>query len=229
MIVQEPPYDLVVLFADLEMQKLFEELIERGQDEHRRCVRPIRWRSLRDPRRDPVWREPNRGLAPFVRTKARFLIIWDHHGSGLEHVSAGEVQERAVKKLTACGVAADRVLAVALEPEVETLFVPVWPRVKEIISAERARRPPGDDVVFATARRKHAKRRLPDHPDLALQEYPKEMFEGLVRWAQLRRAAPLYQKIGTEISLPGIKQSSPASRIVETLRSWFPWTPGDQQ
>lgn len=45
MIVREPPYDLVALFSDSEMQKLFEALIERGQAA-RDCTRPFRWRSI---------------------------------------------------------------------------------------------------------------------------------------------------------------------------------------
>ena len=78
MIVRDPPYDLVALFSDLDMQKLFEELVERGQEPGRRCARRFRWRSLRDPRRDTVWSQPERVLLPFIGTGCSFLIAWDH-------------------------------------------------------------------------------------------------------------------------------------------------------
>jgi hypothetical protein len=87
MIVRDPPYDLVALFSDLDMQKLFEELVERGQEPGRRCARRFRWRSLRDPRRDTVWSQPERVLLPFIGTGCSFLIAWDHSGSGRESES----------------------------------------------------------------------------------------------------------------------------------------------
>lgn len=225
MIVQAPPYDLVALFADLDMQKFFEMLIERGQQPARRCIRTIRWRSLRDPRRDTVWRKPDQVLAPFLRTEARFLIIWDHHGSGYENIAARTIEEQTVQRLAKAGLATDRILAVAVEPELEAFFCSVWPRVKKIISSERGVPPPGDDLVAQAARRSGLRERPPRGSEVALRDHPKEMFEGLLRCLRLRRAAPLYEKIGSEISLPGVKQDRTALRIAETMRHWFSWRP----
>jgi len=174
MIVQEPPYDLVALFADLDMQKLSEALIERGQEPRRRCVREIRWRSQRDPRRDTVWREPDRALAPFLGMDA--------------------------------------------------LFLPAWDRIKKIVCSERKLEPPLDEDLLEMARRSQRKKMKSDSVETALAERPKEMFSALVEGHnRLRRSAPLYATIGKKVSLPEIKRSAPATRVVDGLRAWFPW------
>jgi hypothetical protein len=102
-IVEEPPYDLVVLSSDAEMKALLERLIERGQT-GRNCTRPFRWRCLRDPRRDTVWREPHRPLALFLEMDCSFLVVWDHQGSGRENRRPEDLESEAERCLTECGV-----------------------------------------------------------------------------------------------------------------------------
>jgi hypothetical protein len=225
MIVQEPPYDLVALFSDLEMQKLFEAWVERGQQPGRRCAREFRWRSLRDPRRDTVWSQPERALQPFFQFSCRFLIVWDHHGTGLEISAPEDVEAQVIQRLTRVDVPAERILAVALEPELERLFVPIWQKVKSLISGERDMDPPEDAAILGKAKEvSKAVRSAADFDDL-LALNPKEAFEALVRLVRLRRAAPLYQKIGANTSLPTVKRDETAARIASTLRDWFPREP----
>lgn len=223
MIVQEPPYEMVALFSDLEMQKLLEKLIERGQEEGRRCTRPFRWRSLRDPRRDTVWIQPELVLLPFLRSECRFLIVWDHHGTGREASKAVALEEQVVQKLTSLNVPADRVLAVALEPELESLLVPVWPKVKSLIGEERSQSAPEDAAILAQMRKLGTSPEADSEFDSLLSKFPKEVFEALIRLLRLRRAPPLYEKIGSRVSLPAVKQDAAASRIADTLSRWFPW------
>lgn len=224
MIVQEPPYDLIALFADLEMQKFFEALIERGQEPARRCIHTVRWRSLRDPRRDTVWREPERALAPFLKMDVRFLIVWDHHGSGFETAPANEIALKTIQRLKSRGLAEENVFAIAIDPELECLFYPVWDRVKRIISSERSLKPPTDEMLLESARKAHPRTITTESAEAALRANPKEIFDALVvTHTRLRRAAPLYRKIGAEVSLPAVKRRSPAEGIVGALRTWFPW------
>ncbi len=225
MIVSEPPYDLVALFADLDMQQFFEGLIERGQVPERGCAREFRWRSLRDPRRDTVWREPERALAPFLKTDSRFLIVWDHQGSGAEKNPAAEVEKVVVQRLARRGVERGRVMALALHPELESLLQPVWGRVKEIVSGQRPQQPiPEDAQVLAEARRLTSEA-FPDDFQAAMELRPKEMFEGLVIGVlRLRRSAPLYAKIASEVSLPRLKGGPAANKVAERISSWFPLT-----
>lgn len=223
MIVSEPPYDLVALFADLDMQQFFEGLIERGQVPRRGCAREFRWRSLRDPRRDTVWRQPERALAPFLKTGSRFLIVWDHQGSGIENKPAAEVERKVVERLTGLGVDRDRVMALALRPELECLLQPVWERVKEIVSGQRPQQAVPEDARILAEARRLTSEALPDDFKGALESYPKEVFEGLVKGiARLRRSAPLYGKIASEVSLPQLKGNPAAKEVAERISSWFP-------
>lgn len=225
MIVQEPPYDLVALFSDLEMQRLFEAWLERGQEPRRQCARWFRWRSLRDPRRDTVWSQPERALQPFFQFGCRFLIVWDHHGTGLEASAPADVETQVVQRLARAGVPDEHILAVALEPELERLLVPIWQKVKTLIGGERAMTPPEDSAILLKAREiSRTVRSVEDFEDL-LARHPKEAFEALARLVRLRRAAPLYEKIGAHTSLPTVKQDRAASRIARTISGWFPWFP----
>jgi hypothetical protein len=222
MIVQEPPYDLVALFSDLEMQRLFEAWLERGQQPRRQCAREFRWRSLRDPRRDTVWSQPERALQPFFQFGCRFLIVWDHHGTGREASAPAAVEAQVVQRLTRFDMPAEKILAVALEPELERLLVPIWQKVKALMSGERTMAPPDDSAILAKAKEiSKAARSAADFEDL-LARSPKEAFEALVHLVRLRRAAPLYEKIGDHSSLPTVKKDETASRIASTLRDWFP-------
>lgn len=222
MIVQEPPYEMVALFADLEIQKLFEALIERGQSAGRSCAREFRWRSLRDPRRDTVWREPERALAPFLSTNCRFLILWDHHGSGLEKQTPLEVEERAVARLRQAGVEEARIQAVCFSPEIERVLKSVWSRVKTILGDERRTAPPADSLVLNDARQANPGLQIPEDLDAAWEQFPKELFEGLIRLVRMRKAAPLYERIGSEVSLPAVKRDPGMARIAEVIAAWFP-------
>jgi hypothetical protein len=222
LIVVEPPYDLVALFSDLEMQKLFEVLLERGQIAGRSCARSFRWRSLRDPRRDTVWTQPERPLAPFLRMECRFLIVWDHQGSGTEDESPSQVEDRVVARLESAGIEADSVLAVALDPELECLFRSVWPKVKSTVAKERRVAPPEDSLILAEAQRSVPRLQWSKEFGEALDENPKEIFEALVRLVKLRRAAPLYAKVAGQVSLPLVKKESAAERIALRISSWFP-------
>jgi len=222
LIVQEPPYEMVALFSDLEMQKLFEVLLERGQTAGRNCARSFRWRSLRDPRRDTVWNQPERPLAPFLSMGCRFLIVWDRQGSGYEEGTVSRMEDRVVRSLQSAGVPEDRILAVALDPELECLLRPVWPKVKSIVAGERNVSPPEDAAVWTEALRRFPGVGRSQDFGQVLEENPKETFEALVRLLRLRRAPPLYTKIGERVSLPALKQESAAQRIALRISSWFP-------
>ncbi|HSG40366.1 MAG TPA: hypothetical protein VLE27_12070 [Thermoanaerobaculia bacterium] len=221
MIVREPPYELVALFSDLEMQKLIERLIERGQ-ERRNCTRAFRWLSLRDPRRDTVWREPDRALQVFSRSDCRFLIVWDHHGSGSENLPPQVIESQAVSRLTALGIQEDRVLAVAFSPELEIAFRRVWPKVKRVVSDRRGIDAPEDSAILDEARRHLPQLKLSETFEESFVQNPKEVFEALVRLVRLRRSPPLYEGIGDHVSLRALKGESAISRIASAIASWFP-------
>ncbi|HEX4964432.1 MAG TPA: hypothetical protein VF173_26690 [Thermoanaerobaculia bacterium] len=212
----------MALFADTEMQKLFEELIERGQDVRRGCTLPFRWRSLRDPRRDTVWREPNRPLTTFLKTECRFLIVWDHYGSGYEARPSREVEELAAQRLVEAGVQRERILTVSFDPELEVSFRTVWPKIKKVVAEPRGIAPPEDSAILAEARRRDLRGRVPDDLDTALAHHPKELFEALVRLVRLRRSPDMYSKIGERVSLRALKGEQAIARVATAISTWFP-------
>jgi hypothetical protein len=220
-IVEEPPYDLVVLSADAEMKLLLEKLIERGQV-GRGCTRPFRWRSLRDPRRDTVWREPHRPLAPFLEMGCSFLVAWDHQGSGREGRRPEDLEAEAMRSLTDHGVPAGRALAVAFDPELEISWRPVWPGVKRLVADERGEEPPDDLAILAEAQRASPRLRIPGSFDEALDRCPKELFEALIRLLRLRRSPPLYARLGEALSLRALKRERALERIALAISGWLP-------
>jgi hypothetical protein len=221
MIVEQPPYELVALFSDSDMQKLVERLIERGQ-ERRNCTRSFRWRSLRDPRRDTVWREPDRDLQLFFGTDCRFLIVWDHQGSGSETLTSEEIEARVLDRLTTFGVPEDRVLAVAFNPELEISFRRVWSRVKRVVSDRRGTDTPEDTVILDEARKHLPRLHFPENFEEAFARNPKELFEALIRLVRLRQSPALYEEIGARVSLQGFKAERALARIASAIASWFP-------
>jgi len=218
MIVDAPPYDLVALFADQDAKYLFDALIERGQE--RGCLRPIRWRSLRDPRRDAFVQHPTESLAPFLRSPdVRFFITWDEAGSGT-HVDAPQAEADVRAELARAGVEADRILAVAFVPELEALFRPVWKRVVELLAELRERTAPAQSLILQLARELEPS--VPQDFDQALALTPKEMLGGALRALQHRPSAAIYEKLGQQVSISEMKRSQAAARVAATLQQWFP-------
>jgi hypothetical protein len=219
MIVREPPYELVALFADLDAQRFFEQLIERGQ--HSGCLRPFKWRSQRDPRRDTVWRSPQAVLVPIHRKNCRYFLSWDLAGSGAEHDGPEKTEEHAWTELERSGIPRPDVLAVCIEPELEKVLGVVWDRVKEVVASVRNQSPPDDARILAKARIGTSLRNVHDIEEL-LRRVPKEIFEGLVAAVQLRSKADLFERLGQKLSIPALKQDSTLIRIAARLAEWFP-------
>jgi hypothetical protein len=113
--------------------------------------------------------------------------------------------------------------------KLERLLVPIWQKVKVLMSEERAMDPPEDAAILIKAKEiSKAVRSTSDFDDLLVRN-PKEAFVALVQLVRLRRAAPLYEKIGAHTSLPTVKKDGTASRIASALGDWFPWAPRKSQ
>ncbi len=214
MIVDEPPYDLVVVFADADAQQFFEQVIERGQERH--CLRPLRWRSLRDPRRDTLVHAPLAVLDPWLLHCDRFLLLCDHHGSGRDELGAEELEASLERTVQARLGQARELVAIVLAPELEAVLVPVWERIKELLAAQRGRSAPADEEILLQVRPADG-RPLSD----LLQADPRLVLRALFDLLQLRPNARQFTAFGNHLSLPKLKVGRAVDRCTATLQRWF--------
>lgn len=223
MIVEDAPYDLVVVFADADAKMLIEQLIEKAQVAG--LIRPIRWRSMRDARRDAFRSDPVSTVSPFrSEPNCKFVFLWDHQGSGREMVAANISEREVIQRLVQAGFQKTDCLAVAFDPELECLLVPVWDRVKQIVASIRQRLPPSDETIYADARRKakHDRVVFAESFNEALRTNPKELMEALIHELALRWSPSIFQQIGREVSLSRVLTGPDAARIFHSLSQWFP-------
>ena len=223
MIVEEPPYEMVAVFADADAKYFVQTLIERGQD--RSCLRQFRWRSVRDAMRDAVWSQPVRVLSPFLRIdECRFLLVWDHEGSGRENdYEAGAVEEEVIGALERAGISRSRIEAIALTPEFEGLLTPVWDRAKQMICQIRRTETVEDAVIFERAIRLIRRKGADEPADFpsALEGHPKEVALALLSIVNLRSSPALFKQLAERLSIPRIKLNSQAQRLSRKLEEWF--------
>ena len=210
MIVDDPPYELIVLFADEDARRLVMGLIERGQE--RRCLRPFRWRAIRDPRRDAVVKAPDAALRPFVgRAEHRFVVLWDHSGCGRD-AEPSEAVEKDVEAIAGPGGRpgrsrrGHRLHAGARGrpgPSVST-------RVVEVLSERRGVQCPPDAQWLAALG--------PEPLSEQLASKPKEVFDTLLRFLNLRHSAEVFEWLAMKTSIPVLKSGHAIGRISDALQ-----------
>jgi hypothetical protein len=117
--------DCVMLVADNDIRAAVEGLLTRP---HAVPMRPIRHASVTHPQRDPGVRLRSRELlAAFRKTHTYALAILDHEGCGGGSASAAEVEAQIEQS---CAVHwADRIRAIAIDPEIESWVWSDSPRV----------------------------------------------------------------------------------------------------
>lgn len=219
MIVAEPPCDLLVVFADSDAQRFCEQLIERGQE--RRCIRPLRWRSLRDPLRDTLVHDPRSAIEAHLSGCERFLLVFDHRGSGREDLEPPALEAAVEAELRQRLSPSQQAIACAFSPMLEELLVPTWERAKDLLAAKRGRAAPGDAEVLARLPRVPGGR-PPEVLADALAERPKALLDALLEILQLRHHAALFAELGGQLSAPKLKQRRSLDRLMGRLQQWFP-------
>jgi len=138
--------DLVVVFADEDARRAVEAMIKRGVG---RCLSPFAARYLRHTGRDArVAQQPVEFLreSAALHATSRYLVLWDHHGSGRERQAPRDVEADVCRRLVGAGIAAANVAAIAFVPELEAVYGAAWDRVpfdaalpKESLDAARKR------------------------------------------------------------------------------------------
>lgn len=192
--------DLVVLFADLDAQRFVSTLIERGFESG--CLRRFALEVVRDPMCDAhVVREPLVALGPYLQHPGtRFLVLWDHMGSGMEDRAPADCEQRVVECFARAGVHSHRVAAIAFVPELEAALEPGWDRVLEVLAGKRKESP--REIAFQ-----------PADPKAAVRE--------ATAAHRLKADASLFRELAGTLSLPKLKQGASLARIADRLAGWF--------
>lgn len=216
MIVRDAPYDWVMLFADADTQRFVEQLVLRGQE--RQCLSRRRVRSIRDPKRDVVWRDPLLLLRPPIAIPGvhKVLVCWDLDGSGGR--LAAEAEEQVVTALQQAGFARDDVCAACFAPELEAVLAAVHTLALQLFADRRRMAPPSEAQILARLQSTHDVVAA-SHAD-ALARFPKEWLSASLALLRLKRAPDIYEDLGKKLSLPALKTHALAERIATTMQRW---------
>jgi len=211
--------DLLAVFADEDAKVFFAELVRRGIE--RKCLAPFTWDAMRDPRRDSFVRNPLSTIRSKMEGFKKFLLIWDHEGSGFDDPK--EAEEGVFEVLEKYEIDRERVGVAALVPELEIAIVPVWEKVKSSLAKKRKTVSPSDDEIHAELRHR-IKRALWETSSIfdLLQTNPKECLQALVHVLDLRFSHTIFQTIGEQVSIREMKQSPQVHSLIKRLERWFP-------
>lgn len=201
--------DLFVLAADADARETLTALLRRSTD---LGIRPISYRILRHPERDPGCRiHAVEALRPFLNHFHRALVVFDHAGCG-----SGEprrhIQEVVNERLAVNGwKGRSRTIVIAPESEIW-----MWGRLAGL--TERL-------GWKESALRRFLERRRLGAPGQSKPEDPKRAFQLAVRNSPRRTgrspSARLFGELAARAPLDGCRD--PAFReLRETLRTWFP-------
>jgi len=195
--------ELVVVFADEDARRAVQAMIKRGVG---RCLSPFDARYLRHTGRDArVAQQPVEFLreSAALHATSRYLVLWDHQGSGRERQAPRDVEADVCRMLVGAGIAEANVEAIAFVPELEAVYGAAWDRVHSVLS-ELGK--PADSVPF----------------DGAL---PKESLDAARKRHGIKRLDPrLHEQLGERLPLGKLKSEpdSPLHRISQALQTWFP-------
>lgn len=217
--------DLVVLTPCIDHATFVEKILTRGQQSN--CIRVLRHKVIRDELRDCLYHSPQRLLQPFLRHPCRYLIVWDHDGSGAR---LPEEAEQSVRRSLEPWSLADRMLAVAVAPELEGILTAQYPKCRELLveMAKRTNKPvPTDEQILRKTceilRKDHRRRREPQNLSEACEDTPKELLKATATLTLGRYSPVVVATLAEKLSLEFLKTNrSDFSRITSWLKIQFP-------
>lgn len=200
--------DLVVLAADKDVEQALRGLLERPEALN---IRPIQADILVHPQHDPAC--ASRGvefLSGLSEGYAYGLLMFDHHGSGRELITAGELQQSLNQDLSRSSWG-ERGRAVVLSPELEAW---VWSSSSVVDDATgwKDRRPPLRNWLVERGWLKD---------EVTKPERPKDAFVAALRESRTPRSSSLYRKIASRVSLRRCADAT-FLEFRGLLQQWFP-------
>jgi hypothetical protein len=201
------PQDLIVLAADLSMQRTLEAVLKRPKS---LGIRKISYSVIQQPHYDSgVLQSGHRTLQSQNKNYRHALAICDRHGCGKESLSRDELE-----KLIEDGLShhwGDSAAAIVIDPELENWLWANSPHVAEEIGWTR-----GISDLRAWL---HNAGFLPQGQSKPSD--PKAAMQRVLRLTKKHSPTALFQAIAKRVSLQ--RCVDPAFlKLKETLRRWFP-------
>ena len=199
--------DLVALAADKNIEHALMGLFSRPQA---LGIRQIEVDIFVHPQRDPgCARRGVEFLANLSEQYRHGLLMFDHEGSGREHIPAGELQSELDGEFARTGWG-NRARTIVLKPELEAW---VWSRSPHVA-----------DIAGWRGRRPSLREWLVEQSFLRENEFkherPKEAFEAALREARKPRSSSLYRQMAERVSLQRCEDESFLT-FRNTMTNWF--------
>ena len=200
--------ELVILVADKDMAQALKGIFERPAALGIQAIEPV---IHIETQHDAACAQ--RGVAflsMFSENYHHGLLMFDHVGSGREHISAQELQENLNGEFRRTGWE-ERAKAVVLVPELEAWVWGLSPHVAEVAGWKNENT--------------RLRRWLREEGWLESREVkprnPSKAFRAALRAANTKRSSSLYLKIARKVSLAKCKDEA-FQEFRQILRAWFP-------
>jgi len=199
--------DLIVLVADICMQKAVEGLLSRASV---LGVREIRSLVLRHPHHDAVGKRAAEFLRVYLGSFSHALVMFDREGSPYEGKPTGETERKVTESLSRSGWD-DRASCVVLDPELETWVWSSSPHVARCLGWNRSDIEP----------RKWLAKQGFWPPGSPKPNSPKECVEKVLRFVGTRPSSSIFSDLSQRVNPRNCSDSS-FLRFKGILQAWFP-------
>ncbi len=198
-------FDLIVLTADNDMEWTMRTLLEKRTPAL--GIRQVKFTIQRHQRRDNgVFHEAPEFMRLYHHRAHYALILLDREGSGQEYLSAIEIENAIEQRVQQVGWPAERVAAIALDPELE---IWVWSRSAHVPRVLNVT--PDQLAVFLNAQTMTPQGK---------PQRPKEALQQLLRQSGRPFSAHIFQELAESVSLQTDERAF--NKLRQSLQNWFP-------
>jgi len=202
--------DLIVLVADICMQKAVEGLLSRASI---LGVRKITSLVLRHPHHDAVGKRAAEFLRVYLGSFSHALVMFDREGSPFERKQTNETEKKVTRNLSRSGWD-NRAACVVIDPELDVWVWSSSPQVAHCLGWNRS------DI--------EPRKWLADQgfwpSDSPKPNSPKECVEKVLRCAGMRPSASVFSELSQRVNPKNCTDSS-FLRFKGILQAWFPSSP----
>lgn len=200
--------DLIIVVSDGDMEFAIRAILARSEALR---IRPIRFDVRRHVERDAGCRSDcHNYLRLWLREYRYSMVLFDHEGSGREHINRAHL-EREVEEVLSINGWDNRAAVIVLDPELEACVWSDSPVVDEVLGW-RGRTPALRGWVQSATQFWHTGQTKPDRP--------KEAFDAALRQARKQHSPSVFEDLGARVSLD--RCIDPAfGKFKSVLQGWF--------